>query len=125
MFFIFSILLTFLVSVNCQCVITLPDNVFTEKGLSTPFTVDGCDQLNVDQASFAQAGIITNNCDIFIYNPLLVSRGGKFVKPVIPSRINESVVGIWFGTNSASITLKNQQNCFVSGSQFASCNGKG
>lgn len=69
---------------------------------------------------------------ITLYHPLVINNGmvanTDFIPPVVPTLPKNAVVGLWFGTNAATITLTGStQNC-VDGlngdvfGQFAYCN---
>ncbi|KAJ3028339.1 UNVERIFIED_CONTAM: hypothetical protein HDU68_001889 [Siphonaria sp. JEL0065] len=123
-----------------NCVVTLPPNALTARGLSTPWTVTGCDQ--TVNPTFAECTIVnTATGALSVYSPLLVNQGsvvGKnFIPPVRPVLPTQHVIGCWFGTNGQTTTLADRNkgadlikakcsNGGVDGSifgQFAACNG--
>ncbi|RAO71874.1 uncharacterized protein BHQ10_007886 [Talaromyces amestolkiae] len=128
-----SILITEAAAQNC--VLNVPANPLSARGLATPYTVTGCNQIDFsNQGSFVEAVIFdpaTNN--LSVYNPLVVNKGavaGKdFIKPVPVNVPRGSTVGIWFGTNAVSLTLAGDTRGCVNGlggsifGQFAHCNG--
>jgi hypothetical protein len=68
----------YLSSVAAQdCVLSVPANPLSAKGLATPYTVTGCNQIDFsNQGSFVEAAIFdpaTNQ--ISVYHPLVVNRG--------------------------------------------------
>jgi hypothetical protein len=127
-----SVLLKVLLLTNAQniCKVTLPNNLLSAKGLSTPFILDGCDQKVNEQQVFVQGGIITPKNEIFIYNPLIINRGQRFVPPVIPNIPDGSTIALWFGTNGNTVQLENTQGLCVNGfqdslfGQMAYCNAQ-
>ncbi|KAJ3014757.1 UNVERIFIED_CONTAM: hypothetical protein HDU68_000155, partial [Siphonaria sp. JEL0065] len=123
-----------------NCVVTLPPNALTANGLSTPWTVTGCDQTVTP--TFAECTIVdTVTGALGVYSPLLVNKGAvagtNFIPPVVPVLPAKNVVGCWFGTNGATTTLTDNNNgatvkaanCIgINGQaifgQFAACNAK-
>ncbi|TPX40466.1 hypothetical protein SeMB42_g05984 [Synchytrium endobioticum] len=122
-----------------NCILTVPANPLTAAGLATPYQVSGaatCQQQTTP--SFVEATILDPLTGaLSIYNPLVINKGDTpGIPPVVPNLPANAVVGIWFGTNAATITLAKsggansltQGNC-VNGlgasifGQFASCNG--
>jgi hypothetical protein len=92
------------------CTVALPDNVLTAAGLSTPFIVSGCDQADPagGEATFAEAAIITPT-RVFLFNPLLINAGQKFVPPTpLPALPPDATVALWFGTNAGAVRLTNK-----------------
>ncbi|CEO97998.1 Uncharacterized protein PBTT_03625 [Plasmodiophora brassicae] len=89
-----------------NCVLTVPANPLTAKGLATPYTMTGCDQA-ADTPSFVEAAVYdpaTNS--ISIYHPLVINQGTQpAAAPVVPKLPANAVVGIWFGTNGDTLTL--------------------
>lgn len=96
-------------AVYSQCIIQVPDNPLTAEGLATPYLVTGCDQTDPTAASFVEGAIFdpaTNQ--ISMYNPLAINKGSKpAIVPTVPTLPPNAIVGIWFGSNSENITLKN------------------
>ncbi|KAG9308108.1 hypothetical protein JVU11DRAFT_12540 [Chiua virens] len=137
-------------SQNCQ--LQVPADPLTAKGLATPYMLTGCNQLDfANQGAFVEAAILdpaTGN--IHIYNPLVINAGmvptgnnqnnnqnaqrdaatGFFIPPIVPTLPNNAVVGIWFGSNAAMLTLTGNTGGCVNGlgnsvfGQFAHCNGQ-
>lgn len=89
------------------CYITLPDNVLTAKGLSTPF-VSSCDQSDPLATTFVEAGILKADGSLFVYSPLVISANQSFVAPVVPEIAEGDVVGVWIGSNTRSILVTNK-----------------
>ncbi|TPX33191.1 hypothetical protein SmJEL517_g03877 [Synchytrium microbalum] len=121
---------------NCQ--LTVPANPLTAQGLATPYLLSGdatCKQATIP--SFVEATIVdTKTGALSVYNPLVIDINTKpGIPPVVPNLATGAVVGIWFGTNAATITLINPvgvnaigQGLCVNGipgsifGQFAACN---
>ena len=101
-----------------DCVLSVPANPLSAKGLATPYTVKGCNQIDFgNQGSFVEAAIFdpaTNQ--ITVYHPLVVNDGAvagtDFIEPVSAQVPQGATVGIWFGTNAATLTLAGDtRNC--------------
>ncbi|CZR50853.1 uncharacterized protein PAC_00727 [Phialocephala subalpina] len=119
-----------------NCVLTVPPSPLTATGLATPYKVTGCDQTQfAAQGSFVEAAILDPATGALqIYNPLVINAkaavaGTDFITPVVPTLPANAVVGIWFGTNAATLTLTGATTGCVNGlpnsifGQFAHCNG--
>ncbi|KAJ1557850.1 hypothetical protein HK096_005028 [Nowakowskiella sp. JEL0078] len=114
-----------------DCVLTVPKDPLSAKGLATPYTVKGCDQANTEQTSFVEGAVFdpaTNT--ISIYNPLVINEGSNpEVSPVPPILPKNAIVALWFGSNGDTLTLTGSgaSSC-VNGlgksvfGQFAYCN---
>ncbi|KAI9346121.1 hypothetical protein BDR26DRAFT_916574 [Obelidium mucronatum] len=123
-----------------NCVVTLPPNALSVKGLSTPWTVTGCDQ--TVNPRFAECTIVDLATGaLSVYSPLLVNKGAKpgvnFIPPTVPTLPAKSAIGCWFGTNGMTTALTDNNNgadvraanCIgINGraifGQFAACNAK-
>jgi hypothetical protein len=126
---------------NPNCTLIVPQKPLSASGLATPFQLTvtnrekgSCHESNPSQAAFVQAAILdpaTGN--ISIYAPLVIDKGATPAKkPVTPTLPPNAVVGLWFGYNGDTLTLKgsddlNLSKC-VNGvkdsefGQFAYCN---
>jgi len=116
-----------------DCALTVPPNPLTATGLSTPYTMAVCTmQAN---PSFVQGSVIDMTTGaIYVYNPLVINAGdAPLVKPVVPALPAINVVGLWFGTNGATLTLVDNAGSLAQGmcvngltgsifGQFAYCN---
>jgi hypothetical protein len=91
-----------------QCIITVPSKPLSAAGLATPYLVSGCDQTNFNFASFVQGAVIdTTLGSISVYNPLIINQGTTpAITPTAPTLPTNNVVGLWFGSNAGTITLK-------------------
>ncbi|KAI9345542.1 hypothetical protein BDR26DRAFT_1005434 [Obelidium mucronatum] len=122
------------------CIVTLPSNALSATGLSTPWTVTGCDQTKTP--TFAECVAVNKQGMIGVYSPLIVNEGAKpnvdFLPPTPLTLPTDAVVGCWFGTNGDITQLADKSkgadlkaaNC-VNGKpnapqdlfgQFAACN---
>jgi hypothetical protein len=101
------LLCTFVVGILSQCSIVVPPNPLTAVGLATPYYVSGCDQTNFNEASFVQGVILDTTLGaISVYNPIMINAGTTpAIKPTVPTLPANNVVGLWFGSNSGTITL--------------------
>ncbi|ORY50518.1 hypothetical protein BCR33DRAFT_846976 [Rhizoclosmatium globosum] len=92
-----------------NCVVTLPPNALSATGLSTPWTVTGCDQTVTP--TFAECSILSPNGTLAVYSPLLINFGStNFIAPTRPILPQNAVVGCWFGTNGATTALTDLNN---------------
>ena len=118
-----------------NCVLTVPPNPLTAKGLATPYTMTGCDQTNfATEGCFVEAVILDRATgDLSIYNPLVINQdqnvtGVDFIQPVVPTLPANAVVGLWFGSNANTLTLVGSTDSCVNGDgnsifgQYAYCN---
>ena len=127
---------------NGDCTLIVPARPLSARGLATPYQLTAtnadngpCNEANAAQAAFVQGAIIdpaTGN--ISIYDPLVIDKGTQpAVKPVVPALPQGAVVGLWFGSNGNTLTLRDsngslQQGLCVNGvdgsifGQFSYCN---
>ncbi|WP_316742172.1 hypothetical protein [Streptomyces sp. MK7] len=97
-----------------NCTLLVPDNPLTARGLATPYRLVAtdpaqgpCHEANPDQSAFVEAAILTPNGKLTLYNPLVIDKGTRpAAPPARPSVPRGSTVGIWFGFNSAELTLR-------------------
>jgi hypothetical protein len=128
--------------VNGNCTLIVPPNPLSARGLATPYQMlptnmaDGpCNEANADQAAFVQAAILNPATGaVSIYHPLVIDQNTKpAIAPRPPQLPQNAIVGIWFGFNGDTITLRGkdgslQQGRCVNGvngslfGQFAYCN---
>jgi hypothetical protein len=124
-----------------NCTLVVPRHPLTARGLATPYQLVAtdprkgrCHEADPAQSAFVEAAILTKSGKLTVYDPLVVDKGTRpaasVVRPSVPAG---STVGIWFGFNSAELTLRSsggslrQGRCVngVPGSvfgQFAYCN---
>ena len=118
-----------------NCVLEVPPNPLSAKGLATPYKMSGCDQTQfATEACFVEAAILDPATGaIQIYNPLVINQnstraGVDFITPVVPTLPANAVVGIFFGSNAVTLTLSGDTATCVNGDgnsvfgQFAYCN---
>src|SRR3954470_1816983 len=103
-------------ALNMNCTLIVPQNPLTAQGLATPYQLvatnaaDGpCNEANIAQSAFVQADIIDPATgQITTYSPLVVDKGTQpAVVPTAPTLPANAVVGVWYGFNSATLTLQN------------------
>jgi len=101
---------------NPDCAVLLPASPLSAAGLATPLKFTAlniangpCNQANTAaQTAFAQGVIYDTSTHTFsVYNPLIIDNGTHpAVVPVAPTTITTtSIIGIWFGANSNTLTL--------------------
>lgn len=126
-----------------NCTLVVPRHPLTARGLATPYELVAtdprkgrCHEADPAQSAFVEAAILTRSGKLTVYDPLVVDKGTRPAASVVrPSVPPGSTVGIWFGFNSAELTLRSsggsgslgQGRCVngVPGSvfgQFAYCN---
>ncbi|KIM64817.1 hypothetical protein SCLCIDRAFT_114250 [Scleroderma citrinum Foug A] len=146
------ILLSLPIATHSQCTLNVPDNPLTANGLSTPYELTGCNQLDfANEGVFVEASIFDPATGrIEIYNPLVINAGmastssqamnatkssaagpagaGFFIPPIMPTIPNDAIVALWFGSNANNVTLKGDTKTCMNGlgksvfGQFAHCN---
>jgi hypothetical protein len=125
---------------NPSCALAVPPDPLTAHGLATPYQLtatnrgDGpCHEANADQSAFVEAAIVDPATGaLTVYRPLVVDAGKRpAIAPTLPTLPADAVVGVWFGSNGDTLTLRGpgltKGNC-VNGvndspfGQFAYCN---
>lgn len=108
---------------SVDCMLTLPANPLSARGLATPFQLaatnpanGACHEANPDQMAFAQAAVFDPATSaISIYNPLVIDQGAApAAQPVVPQLPANAVVALWFGFNGDNLRLTGAQraaNC--------------
>ncbi|SEL78839.1 hypothetical protein [Streptacidiphilus jiangxiensis] len=128
---------------NPNCTLVVPPNPLGAQGLATPYQLVAtdpaagpCNEANANQSAFVEAAIVAPGGQVTLYDPLVVDQGTQPAAPTAPATVPAgSTVGIWFGFNGTSLTLKStngtnslgQGRCVngLRGSifgQFADCN---
>ncbi|WP_063775127.1 hypothetical protein [Streptacidiphilus anmyonensis] len=128
---------------NPNCTLVVPPNPLTAKGLATPYQLVAtdaaggpCNEANANQSAFVEAAIVAPGGQITLYDPLVIDQGTQPAAPTTPATVPAgSTVGIWFGFNGTTLTLKNTRgtNALTAGrcvngqqgskfGQFADCN---
>ncbi|KAF9146956.1 hypothetical protein BGX30_000040 [Mortierella sp. GBA39] len=115
------------------CFLKVPKNPLTRHGLASPYILKkgNCDQTVADQQVFVEALVFDIDANTFsVYHPLVINEGTKpAIAPVVPHLPKNSIVGLWFGANSNSVTLTGDIKDCVNGlsstdvfGQVAFCN---
>ncbi|KAG0316115.1 hypothetical protein BGZ97_007372 [Linnemannia gamsii] len=115
------------------CFLHVPKHPLTADGLATPYILKkgNCDQTITNQQVFVEATVFDIDTKTFsVYHPLVINEGSKpAIAPVVPKLPQNSIVGLWFGANSQSITLTGDIEDCVNGlsstdifGQVAFCN---
>jgi hypothetical protein len=101
--------------INQDCVLIVPDQPLTAKGLATPYqltartaTTGTCHEANGIQAAFVQGAILDPTTGkISIYNPLVVDKGATpAIAPAAPTLPTGAIVALWFGFNGETLHLR-------------------
>jgi hypothetical protein len=120
----------------------VPANPLSAAGLATPYqfvatnaAMGPCNEANVNQSAFVQAGIYDPATGaLSVYDPLVVDQGTTpAAAPVVPTLPANAVVGIWFGFNATNLSLRDSGGSLAAGKcvnglgnsvfgQFAYCN---
>ncbi len=117
---------------NPNCSLIVPPQPLTAQGLATPYQLvatnrgDGpCHEADAGQSAFVQAAVIDPATGkISIYNPLVIDKGSKpAADPVVPQLPQGAIVGIWFGFNGTTLTLRSSQNSLQDGLCVNGVNG--
>ena len=125
---------------NPNCTLVVPANPLSATGLATPYQLTAtkasagqCHESNTAQSAFVEATIIDPATGaLSVYRPLILdSRTRPAATPLVPTLPSGAVVGLWFGFNGDSLTLRGSGagQC-VNGlrgslfSQVANCNGQ-
>jgi hypothetical protein len=94
------------------CDLAVPANPFSAAGLATPYVLSdptgagGCTEANEDESAFVQATILSPSGQASVYSPLVITAGTTpDAAPVVPSLVDHSVVGIWFGFQNVDLHL--------------------
>jgi hypothetical protein len=124
--------------VNANCSLEVPANPFSAAGLATPYRLSAtdrdegaCREDNPKQSAFVEATILDPATGkLAVYHPLVVDRRhGPAAAPVVPKLPAGAVVGIWFGFQGTTLTLRGDTADCVNGlrksqfGQFAHCGG--
>jgi hypothetical protein len=129
-------------AVNPNCTLIVPANPLSAAGLATPYQLTAtnpangpCKESNVNQSAFVEAAVLTSAGQVSLYDPLVVDSGTQPAAAPVAAQVPAgSSVGIWFGFNGTTLTLRAaggsslaQGNCVngLQGSvfgQFAYCN---
>jgi hypothetical protein len=99
---------------NPNCALAVPPDPLSANGLATPYELSGsgndgaCHEANPNQSAFVEATILDPATGkLAVYRPLVVDRGTRpAAEPVVPTLPANAVVGIWFGFNGNTLTLR-------------------
>ena len=135
---IFILLNIFLVSLaQTECGIYLPNQFLSQIGLATPFILQTskssnieCSITNPKTTVFVEALILDIETKLItVYNPLIVNDISQVeINPEIPTFSKNSIVSLWFSSNSLSFSFINIYPTCVDGTidskfkYFAYCN---
>ncbi|HVW39953.1 MAG TPA: hypothetical protein VHC18_01255 [Amycolatopsis sp.] len=108
---------------NANCTLTVPAQPLSAQGLATPYVLSGtepggaCHEADTAQSAFVEATIIDPATGaLSVYRPLVVDRGTKpAAPPVLPKLPAGAVVGVWFGFNGDTLTLRGEGNALRDG----------
>jgi hypothetical protein len=112
----FSVVLAVLLaaSIAQDCALVVPAAPLSAQGLATAYILKSADPAKppcvmsvAEQQAFVEALIFDPaTSSISVYHPLVVTDGvGQEIAPLLPVLPLNAIVGIWFGTNSQTITL--------------------
>ena len=109
---------------NPTCTLTVPPDPLSAKGLARPYELSGsggngaCHESDADQSAFVEAAILDPATGtVSLYHPLVIDRGTRpAVAPVTPALPAHAVVGIWFGFNGDTLTLRGNGSSLAEGS---------
>src|SRR5438034_10275312 len=124
---------------NPNCTLLVPANPLSAQGLATPYRLvatdrrkGACHEANDAQAAFVEASVLDPATGaVSVFHPLVVDAGrDAAIAPAAPKLPAGAVVGIWFGYNGDTLTLRDAPaaaKCVngLNGSlfgQFAYCN---
>ena len=127
---------------NANCTLTVPANPLSAQGLATPYLLSAtdprqgpCHEADTAQSAFVQATVVDPATGaLSVYDPLVIDKGSRPAKaPVRPRLPAHGVVGIWFGFNADTLTLRGSNGSLSAGkcvnglgnslfTQFAYCN---
>lgn len=103
-----------------NCSLLVPPAPLTAAGLATPYRLSAtdrragaCHEANTSQSAFVEATILDPATGaLSVYRPLVVDTGTTpAVAPVPPKLPAHAVVGVWFGYQGDTLTLRNAGTC--------------
>ncbi|HEY4460980.1 MAG TPA: hypothetical protein VGN81_42155 [Pseudonocardiaceae bacterium] len=108
---------------NPNCSLIVPANPLSATGLATPYQLTAtnaangaCNEANINQSAFVEAAILTPAGQLSLYDPLVVDRGTQPVTAPVPAQVpGGSTVGVWFGFNGTTLTLRSNGNSLAQG----------
>ncbi|MGH3202446.1 MAG: hypothetical protein ACRDP5_10420 [Streptosporangiaceae bacterium] len=93
---------------SMNCTITVPANPLSAQGLATPWQLgDGCSMANAGtEGAFVEATILSQNGQVSVYNPLVITAGTTpAATPAPPTIPQGSQVEISIGFNGTNLAL--------------------
>jgi hypothetical protein len=102
---------------NPNCTLLVPAQPLTAAGLATPYQLvatdrrkGACHESNTAQSAFVEAAVLDPATGtVSVYHPLVTDAGRRpAAPPVTPVLPAGAVVGIWFGSNGDTLTLRGQ-----------------
>ncbi len=100
---------------NPNCTLVVPANPLSATGLATPYQLTAtkastghCHESNTAQSAFVEATILDPATGaLSVYRPLIIDlRTRPAATPIVPKLPNGAVVGLWFGFNGDTLTLR-------------------
>jgi hypothetical protein len=100
---------------NPNCTLIVPADPLSAAGLATPYELTATDQrngpcreTNPNQTAFVEATVVDPATGaLSVFHPLVVDRGTRpAAAPVTPRLPQGAVVGVWFGFNGTTLTLR-------------------
>src|SRR6266581_7135999 len=117
---------------NPDCALIVPLNPLSAQGLATPYQLTAlnpangpCNEANPAQGAFVQGAILdANTGQLSLYNPLVIDKGTQpAAMPFVPKLPARAIVGLWFGFNGGTLTLKGDGNSLRQGQCINGING--
>ncbi|MGW4248990.1 hypothetical protein [Nocardia sp. NPDC004722] len=99
---------------NQNCTLLVPADPLSAQGLATPYQLVAtdpaagpCHEADPNQSAFVEAAILAEDGTLTTYDPLVVDQGTQPAVAPVPAQVNRgATVGIWFGFNGGTLTLK-------------------
>lgn len=110
--------LTVQATIAVNCLLVVPNDPLSEKGLTTPYILQGCSMATAKEETFVEAVIFNPVLNkLFVYHPLVIDEGTDVA--IAPTELEAfeagTIVGIWFASNADSFELigegKEEGNC--------------
>ncbi|OLB64481.1 MAG: hypothetical protein AUI10_10940 [Actinobacteria bacterium 13_2_20CM_2_72_6] len=111
---------------NPNCTLVVPADPLSAKGLATPYQLvatdrrkGACHESVADQAAFVEAAILDPATGaVSVYHPLVTDGERRpAADPVTPKLPAGAVVGIWFGYNGDTLTLRGANRSTLTGAK--------
>ena len=99
---------------NPNCTLVVPADPLSAAGLAIPYQLTAtnpangpCAESNVNQSAFVEAAVLTPAGQLSLYDPLVVDQGTQPAAAPVAAQVPAgSTVGIWFGFNGTTLTLR-------------------